>query len=312
MGEDKGLDCSMEAWYSGGTFKLLINGNELPAILGTTRESWGWQKAGSIVLSKGKATITLHDLTGFNSRCDAVYLANEGDIPPNGLKQLGEFRRKLLNIVVNDHPGEYDLAVIGGGVAGICTAIAAIQSGLKVVMIHDRSVLGGSNSSDIRVSMGGIIHTGPYPRLGNVVDKIQPIMGSGRTYTEDFYEDARKVNVFRLFPQERYHIALNEHVVGVEKAPGAPDKISAVITQNTFSRLETRFKARLFADCTGDAVIARMMGAEVMYGRESRDRYNESLAPIEADRQVMGHSVLWYSKEAEEESAFPILTGELK
>lgn len=289
----------------GGTFKLLINGKELQAALGTNGETWGWQKAGSMLLNRGEVTITLHDLTGFNGRCDAVYLTNEDDIPPDDLEKLREFRRKLLNIVFKEQPVEYDLAVVGGGVAGICTAISAIQSGLKVVLIHDRSVLGGCNSSEIRVSMGGIIHTGPYPKLGNVVDIIQPIMGSGRTYTEDFYEDARKINIFRLFPKERYHIALNEHVIDVEKAPEDPHKINAVITQNTLTGSETRYKARLFADCTGDAVIARMMSAEVMYERESRDQYNEPLAPPEPDKLVMGHSVLWYSKETGEETTFP-------
>ena len=48
-----------------------------------------------------------------------------------------------------------------------------------------------------------------------------------------------------------------------------------------------------------------MMGAEVMYGREPRAKFNESLAPEKGDNQVMGLSVLWYSKKADKPTAFP-------
>jgi len=58
----------------GGTFKVLINGRELPETLGTNGEKWAWQKAGALALEKGKAPVALHDLTGFHGRCDALFL----------------------------------------------------------------------------------------------------------------------------------------------------------------------------------------------------------------------------------------------
>lgn len=289
-----------------GVFQVKLNGHALPETLGTNAEPWAWQRAGTVALEKGQARIALHDLTGFNGRCDALYLTSAPDARPENDKQkLAEFRRKITGTVRKDDPVVYDLAVTGGGVSGICTAIAAMRTGCRVVLIQDRSILGGNNSSEVRVGLGGFAHAAPYPRLGNVVAEIAPIRGGGGTYPAAVYEDGRKENIFGLHPRNRYRLALNERVFAVEKAPDDPHKIAAVIARNLRTGAETRYRARLFADCTGDALIARWMGAEVMYGRESRATFHESLAPEKADRQVMGLSVLWYANKADKPTAFP-------
>ena len=290
----------------GGTFKILFNGTAMPETLGTTGSPWAWQKAGVVGLEKGNVTIALHDLTGFNGRCDAIYLTLDSQTRPEDDQQkLGEFRKRIAKTGCKDDPVVYDLAVAGGGISGICTAIAAVRTGSKVVLIQDRPVLGGNNSSEIRVPMGGLIHMPPYPQLGNIVEEISPITGGPGVHPTEFYEDTRKANVFRTCPNNRCRLVLNTRVVAVEKDKEDPQKIAAYIGRDVHTGAETRFRARLFADCTGDAVIARMMGAEVMYGRESRDKYNESLAPVKGDSQVMGMSVIWRSKKVDEPTPFP-------
>ncbi|MCE5215539.1 FAD-dependent oxidoreductase, partial [bacterium] len=160
----------------GGTFQVSVDGALLPETLGTKGVDWAWQKAGTVSLSQGPATIALHDLTGFNGRCDALYLTTDaGDVPPDEAQTLDEFRRAAAGIVCQEDPDVYDLAVAGGGMAGICTAIAAARCGAKVVLIQDRPVMGGCNSSEIRVPLGGEIHIPPYPALGKVVEEIAPI-----------------------------------------------------------------------------------------------------------------------------------------
>lgn len=292
----------------GGTFQVSIKGDLLPETLGTKGADWAWQKAGTVSLAQGPATVALHDLTGFNGRCDALYLTTDtDDVPPNEPQALDEFRRAAAGIVCQEDPDVYDLAVAGGGMAGICTAIAAARSGAKVVLIQDRPVMGGCNSSEIRVPLGGEIHTPPYPALGKVVEEIAPITGRPGVLPADFYEDTRKTNVFRTVPADRCRLVLNARVVGVERDPEEAQKIAAFLARDTRTGAEMRFRARLFADCTGDAVIARMMGAEVMYGREPRDKYGESLAPVEGDDEVMGMSVIWCSEQDEAPSSFPDL-----
>ncbi len=290
----------------GGTFQVLVNGRALPETLGTNGSPWGWQKAGAVVLAKGKAKLALHDLTGFNGRCDALYLTLTADSQPaDGAEELAAMRRRLARITCKEDPVVYDLAVAGGGISGVCTAIAAIRTGSRVVLIQDRPVLGGNNSSEIRVPMGGRIHVPPYTRLGNVVQEIAPITGRPGVFPAEFYEDARKANIFLSCSPDRWRLALNARVVGVERDKDDPAKITAYIARDVKTGAETRFRAKLFADCTGDAVIARMMGAQVMYGRESRDEFGESLAPVKGDRQVMGMSVIWRSEKAAKPTAFP-------
>lgn len=289
-----------------GRFTVLVNGQPLPGTLGTNGGAWGWQRAGRLVLPEGEARLALHDLTGFNGRCDALCLTtDEAFTPPAEAERLAAFRREAAGVKVQDDPVVYDLAVAGGGMAGTCAAVAALRTGCKVVLIQDRPVLGGCNSSEVRVGLGGWAQWEPYPNVGRIVTAIGPVMGGAGVYPGDWYEDTRKANMFRLSPANQYKLALNERVFAVEKDPADPTRISAFIARNARTGAETRYRARLFADCTGDAVIARLMGAAVMYGREAREQFNESIAPEKADRQVMGMSVQWISRQEPESTSFP-------
>jgi len=291
---------------SAGIFKIDIDGVELQETLGTNGIDWAWQKAGTINLVQGQREISLKDLTGFNARCDAIYMTTDkNDVPPDDFSELEDFRKKNLKLCDDYCNNEYDFVVAGGGIAGICTAYTAASLGLNVALIHDRGVLGGCNSSEVRVGLGGTTHTPPYPNLGNVVDAVSPIAGGAGTYPKDFYEDERKKNIFNLLSQGKIKLSMNESVVGVERLDDDKSVIKALITRNIVDGSEKKYVARFFADCTGDAVVARMMGAETMYGCEAREEYDEELAPEKANKQVMGHSVLWYSKKQEKNTSFP-------
>ena len=50
---------------------------------------------------------------------------------------------------------EVDLCVVGGGIAGMCTALAAARHGIKTILIQDRPVLGGNASSEVRMCLCG-------------------------------------------------------------------------------------------------------------------------------------------------------------
>lgn len=281
-----------------GRFTLHVNGTPLETVLGTNGSEWSWQRAGKRTLDGGKITLSLHDLTGFNGRCDAIYITDGDDIP----REDADFRREITGNTVKDAEEEYDLIVAGGGMAGTCTAIAAIRSGLKVLLVQDRSMLGGCNSSEVRVSLGGLYHADPYPNLGNVVVEIGPVKGSGQTYAAEYYEDHRKMMAFELTDPKMWKLLMNTAVVDIERDGS---RITAVITRSCIDGTEMRYKAKLFADCTGDGTLARMMGCETMYGTEAQSDYGETLAPKEASNEVMGQSVLWRSEDIGECSDFP-------
>lgn len=291
---------------SAGRFKIAVDGVECPEVLGTNGTDWAWQRAARLELEKGVHEIRLCDMTGLNGRCDAIYITDSEKEPSNDMADIDAMRKRLNWKEVNDG-GSYDLIVAGGGVAGTCTALSAMRLGLKVLLINDRGVLGGCNSSEVRVCMGGNFGNPPYEKLGNIVREIAPAAGSPEFFEKKYYEDDRKLLAFEAYNFKdygEYSIRLNEAVTAAETAGGY---IKSLITTNTVTGKKTRYNGQLFSDCTGDAVLSRLCGAEVMYGRESKEEFGESLAADSTQNMVMGHSVRWYSTEEEAESSFPNL-----
>ena len=71
--------------YHPGRFKLSINGVTLETEFGANDRDWSWQSAGMIALPKGEVSLALHDLTGFDGRCDAIYFSPDGTAPPSAV-----------------------------------------------------------------------------------------------------------------------------------------------------------------------------------------------------------------------------------
>ncbi len=288
---------------SPGRFKLLVGGRPLPVVFGTEGEAWHWQEGGTVEITEAnrETPLALRDLTGFNGRCDAIVLTTDPNfVPPNEGEAMARFRRKMLG-----HPetpedaGSYDLVVVGGGIAGTSAAISAARLGLSVALIQDRPLLGGNNSSEIRVHLHGRVHLPPYPALGGVPRELGP-QGVGNAGPPEMYEDDRKLDLVRA--ESNIELFLNTRVNAVEMDGS---RVAAVIGQDVRTGRRTRFPGRWFADCTGDGTVGYLAGADYRYGRESRAETGEELAPEEPDRLVMGSSVQWYSKETEEPITFP-------
>jgi hypothetical protein len=78
-------------WYKGkgpGSFCVVINGKRL-SISGDTEKTWTWTHVGQSALKKGVCKIALQDMTGFDGRCDAIYLTNDNDVPPSAAPIVG-------------------------------------------------------------------------------------------------------------------------------------------------------------------------------------------------------------------------------
>jgi hypothetical protein len=285
---------------SPGKFQVLVNGKPLAPTFGAKGAKWDWQEGGTVELS-GSAEIALHDLTGFNGRCDAIILTTDAKLsPPNAGEAMAAFRRTLLGLPEEpEDAGQFDLVVVGGGIAGTCAAVSAARLGLNVALVHDRPVLGGNNSSEIRVHLGGDIFKPPYPALGGIVAELGPRQG-GNAQPAHVYEDEKKLRVVQ--GEKTLHLFENVHVLAVEREGS---RIAAVVGQHIENGKRLRFAAPLFVDSTGDGTVGFLAGADFRYGRESRAETNEELAPEHADRQTMGTSVMWYSAKIDEPSTFP-------
>jgi hypothetical protein len=283
-----------------GQFQVLINGKPTKTTFGISEAEWSWIDGGMVDIKDEKAEISLHDLTGFNGRCDAIYFTSaKSDVPPNQVSALQELRQELLGIQIDPEELEFDFVIVGGGMAGTCAAISAARLGVKVALIQNRPVLGGNNSSEVRVHLGARINLEPYPALGNLVNEIGPEKG-GNAQPKGYYEDDKKLNA--VLNESNISLFLNYHANQVETKN---NKIVKVVAQNLETGQKKAFSAPIFADCTGDGTIGFLAGAEYMTGRESRDTFNEPTAPEEADNLTMGISVQWFSEKADAPTSFP-------
>ncbi|MCX6632039.1 MAG: hypothetical protein NTW28_30895, partial [Candidatus Solibacter sp.] len=109
-----------------GRFHLLVDGAPLAKTFGVEGEAWHWQDGGTVRATAQKVRLALHDLTGFDGRCDAIVLSQDVNWRPPEGTALAEFRRRQLPMQGRtEDAGNYDLVVVGGGMAGITSAVAA-------------------------------------------------------------------------------------------------------------------------------------------------------------------------------------------
>ena len=263
------------------------------------RAAWYWQKGGTYHLTKGTHELALHDLTGFDARCDAIILTRADQMPGNSLEDYRTVRRELLGEEKPEEKGNFDFVVVGGGISGMCAALAAARLGSKVALIQDRYVLGGNNSSEVRVGLGGQINVAPYPSLGYLLNEIGPDR-IGNARGAHHYQDDKKLRV--ILAEKNITLFLGYSVTAVEKEG---DKITAVTAVEATNQNRIRITGSLFSDCTGDAHLAAMAGAECRMGRECQAEFGERLAPKEADGFTMGVSIEWYCEDWNTPCTFP-------
>ena len=268
-----------------GRFQVLVDGVPLATTFGTKGADWSWHDGGSVTIAKDRVPVALHDLTGFDGRCDAIlFTTDPGLAPPNTPKAMAPWRKQLLGLP--DQPreaGQFDLVVVGGGVAGVCSAVSAARLGLKVALVQNRPVLGGNSSSEVRVWIGGGVCLPPYPAIGEIVREFhtRPRVCPGPAKD---YGDDRKLAVVEA--EKSLKLFLNHHAFKVEVAEGA---IRAVVAKHITTGEEVRFAGRLFADCTGHGTLGHLAGA-----------HYELL-----EKGHMGHTNLWYPVDTGEPSSFP-------
>jgi len=273
-----------------GIFNVLLNGKAVEIPFGDRNANWHWQAGGTVEITEKNAEIALHDLTGFAGRCAGVFLTKDTKlIPPNGGNQLAKFRRKWHGYSEQpEEAGKYDLVVVGGGVAGMCAAVIAARNGVTVALIQDRPMVGGNNSSEVRMHLSGTARSNYSETLGDVLAEIDVprewFEGGRPMHTGSAFIDDKKNAIVRteknisFFPMYR----MNQ----VEMKDG---RIAAVVAENIASSKRLRFEGRHFADCTGDGCVGYLAGADF---------------EISANEH-MGRSNQWSVKDVGEPTSFP-------
>lgn len=185
-----------------------------------------------------------------------------------------------------------DLCIIGGGMAGLCCGIAAARHGIRVVLIHDRPVLGGNASSEIRMWICG--SHGRDNRESGIIEEIM---------LENFYQNtALKFPIWdsvlyeKAMAEENLTLLLNSSCLDCTMNGSSIESVKAWQSNaETFHIV----RARYFADCSGDSVLSTLSGAKYMYGRESKSDFGETIPPDKADKRTMGMSCLFQIRETD-------------
>ncbi|MCR4621125.1 MAG: FAD-dependent oxidoreductase [Clostridiales bacterium] len=196
-----------------------------------------------------------------------------------------------------DH--DADLCVVGGGLAGLCAAVAAARHGARVVLAQDRPMLGGNASSEIRMWVCGA-------RGKNMLETglIEELM------LENLYRNPDKN--YSVWDSVMYELARNEQNIelllncSVNECSMDGDRILSVTGWQMTTQQFHRVRAKLFADCSGDSVLAPLSGAEYRFGRETEAEFGESLGRNirPGDRKTMGMSCMLQAREEARPSDF--------
>lgn len=198
-----------------------------------------------------------------------------------------------------------EFCVIGGGMAGICAAIAAARHGTKVVLMHERPVLGGNASSEMRMWVCGA--RGKNNRETGIIEEIM-LENLYRNPTKNYYIwDSILLDFIKR--ESNITLLLNTTCMDakIEKGSFAHGRDTAIRSVKGYQMTTQSFItviADYFADCSGDSILAPLSGAAFMYGREAADEFGEDTHVKECDRMVMGMSCLIQGRETSNQIKF--------
>jgi hypothetical protein len=289
-------------WEAPGRFEVLINHQPVSVVFGT-ESGWGWQRGGIVEINDSPVLIELKDLSGFNARCDALFFTRDSNFSPfNKLPEMRSWRQQVAaRTGTSLRQVQFDVVIVGGGIAGCAAALAAAEQGLQVALIHDRPVLGGNASGEVRVHTLGIAGKGEQI-LQQLNTDLWP-NGSPLAIEDDQkrHQAIERETKIRLFLNWRAFAAHTQDA-----------RILRVDAKDIRNGDVVGFTAPLFIDCTGDGWVGYWAGADFRYGRESYkefgeqwDKHGDLWSPLKPDQRVMGASLLWYSSVQSTPTTFP-------
>lgn len=249
----------------------------------------------SVKTTLGASVIPLTAYSNDPEKANSTDLTSEkpfGNTDPNQWHQMGTGKKPRPDRRKTE---TYDVAVIGGGAAGMCAAIAAARNGSKVVLIQDRPVLGGNSSSEIRVHLNGVNHlrNGLPERETGIIEEI--LLHNRFHNPQDSYPVWDHILYDFITKEENLDLKLN--TTAIRAIMSDDGKIEAAYCWQLTTETEFTIEASIFIDCSGDGLLGATAGALYRTGREASYEFNEKYAPKEADGWQMGSTVLLGSKD---------------
>jgi hypothetical protein len=187
-----------------------------------------------------------------------------------------------------------DLFIAGGGMSGVCAAVAAARHGARVVLVQDRSRLGGNSSSEVKMHIVGADIHGARPgwREGGLMEEFRLDDAVGNPQRSRELWDLLLYD--KLKSEPNITLLLDTTCCGAETSDG--------LIRHVYARCDKtehlyRIDAKLYADCTGDCRLGLEAGADLRTGREAKSEFGESLGLETADDHTLGSSILFTARD---------------
>ncbi len=197
-----------------------------------------------------------------------------------------------MNLNLLKKSTECDVCVIGGGLSGCFAALSAARHGSRVVLIQDRPVLGGNASSEIRMWVRGAKKK--FDRETGLISELEERNIHYNPTLNSTLFDATLYGM--LAENENITVIMNASCADAETED---NKITSVTAWQMTTYTWITVKAKIFMDCSGDSILAPIVGAEYRKGREAKSEFGETLAQDTEDTRTMGMSIILAARETD-------------
>ena len=197
---------------------------------------------------------------------------------------------KENNMSIHSETRKYEVVVVGGGLAGVCAAIASARKGARTAIIQNRSMFGGNASSEIRMHIVGANSHGAKKNLGETGILLEILLANKRRNPYASFPVFDSVIWEKVHFQENLESFLNTNMDDVILEG---KKIKAVVCHQNSTETEYTIYGDIFVDATGHGTLATMCGATGRMGSEGRDEFKEPDAPEEPNSDTMGNTLLF-------------------
>ena len=184
----------------------------------------------------------------------------------------------------------YDVVVVGGGLSGVCAAIASARHGAKTALVHARHVLGGNASSEIRMHICGASESMAKPDLeeGGI---LYEMMLANKCRNDYFSYSTWDMVLFSIVKhQPNLTTYLN---TTMEDCVVEDDCIRQITAYQQTTETTLFIDGQVFIDCTGNGTLGYFAGAEYRIGSEGKAEFGEQHAPDEPNNNRMGNTLLF-------------------
>ena len=188
----------------------------------------------------------------------------------------------------------YDVIVVGGGLSGVCAAIASARNGAKTAIIQDRSVYGGNASSEIRMHVKG---ASCHSAKANAVETgILMELQLHNRYLNNNHNYSIWDGVLWSTIKETANLDSYLNTV-MNQVNSDGTQIQWISCYQSTTELHYRMKGTVYIDATGNGSLGYFAGAEYRIGCEDKKAYGEESARDNYNGETMGNTIMFCAQD---------------